>query len=49
MTSMFQNSPRLKFFLFAAILYSGQSNFEFEYLSKYVSEFENILEYESGA
>jgi hypothetical protein len=37
------------FFLLAAILYSGQSNFKFEYLSKFVNEFENILGYESEA
>jgi hypothetical protein len=41
MTSMFQNSPSLKFFfLLAAILYSGQSNFEFEYLGEFLTEFE---------
>jgi hypothetical protein len=32
----------------AAILYGGQSNFEFEYLGEFVTEFENILSYESG-
>jgi hypothetical protein len=31
------------------MLYSGQSNFEFEYLGEFVSEFEYILGYESGA
>ncbi len=50
MTSMFQTSPSLKFFFWlAAILYSGQSNFEFEYLGEFVTEFENILGYESEA
>ncbi len=49
MTSMFQISPSLKFFLLAAILYSGQSYFEFEYLVEFETEFENILGYESGA
>ncbi len=28
---------------------SGQSNFEFEYLGKFETEFENILGYKSGA
>jgi hypothetical protein len=27
---------------------SGQSNFKFEYLGEFESEFENILEHESG-
>jgi hypothetical protein len=50
MTSMFQNSPNLKFFFgLATILYSSQSNFEFECLGEFVTEFENILGYESGA
>jgi hypothetical protein len=31
------------------MLYSGQSNFEFEYLSKFETELKNILGYESGA
>ncbi len=35
-------------FLFAAIKYSGQSNFKYEYLGEFVTEFENILGYESG-
>ncbi len=48
MTSMFQNSPSLKFFWLAAILYSGQSNFEFECLGEFVTEFENVLGYELG-
>jgi hypothetical protein len=30
-------------------MYSGQSNFEFEYLGEFVTEFKNILGYESGA
>ncbi len=49
-TSIFQNSPSLKFFiLLAAIFYCGQSNIEFEYHGKFVTEFENVLGYESGA
>ncbi len=42
--------PVLKFFLFwlAAIIYSGQSNFKYEYLGEFETEFENILGYESG-
>jgi hypothetical protein len=28
---------------------SSQSNFEFEYLGEFETEFENILEYKSGA
>jgi hypothetical protein len=39
----------LNFFWLAAILHSGQSNFKFEYLGEFVTEFENILGYESGA
>ncbi len=34
-------------FWLAAVLYSGQSNFELEYLVKFETEFENILGYES--
>jgi hypothetical protein len=50
MTSMFQNYPSLKFFFgLATLLFRGQSNFEFEYLGEFVTEFENILGYESGA
>ncbi len=49
MTSMFQHSPSFTFFLLAAISYDGQSNFKFEYLGEFVTVFENILEYESGA
>jgi hypothetical protein len=30
-------------------MYGGQSNFEFEYLGEFITEFENILGYESGA
>jgi hypothetical protein len=49
-TSIFQNSPSLTFlFGLAAILYCGQSNFEFEYLGEFETEFENILGYKSGA
>ncbi len=48
-TSIFQNSPSFNFFFFTCILYCGQSNFEFEYLGVFVTEFENILRYESGA
>ncbi len=32
-----------------AILHSGQSNFKFEYLGEFMTEFENILGYESEA
>jgi hypothetical protein len=39
----------LHFFWLAALLYSGQSNFEIEYLAEVVTEFKNILGYESGA
>jgi hypothetical protein len=35
-------------FWLAAIIYSGQSNFEYEYLGEFETEFENILGYESG-
>ncbi len=31
------------------MLFRGQSNFEFEYLGEFVTEFENILVNESGA
>jgi hypothetical protein len=49
-TSMFENSPSLTFFFcLSAILYSGQSNFKFEYLGEFETEFENILESETGA
>jgi hypothetical protein len=48
-TSIFQTLLALNFFLLAAILYCSQSNFEFEYLGEFVTEFENILGYESGA
>ncbi len=34
---------------YAVILYCGQSNYEFKYLGEFITEFENILEYESGA
>jgi hypothetical protein len=46
---MFQNSPSLKFFFLAAISYSSQSNFEFEYLGEFITDLENILGYESRA
>jgi hypothetical protein len=36
-------------FRLAAIIYSGQSNFEYEYFGEFETEFENILGYESGA
>jgi hypothetical protein len=49
MTSIFQNFPSFEFFLLAAILYCGQSNFEFENLSEFILEFKNILGFESGA
>jgi hypothetical protein len=51
MTSMFQNSRSFKNLLDLPlyVLYSGQSNFEFEYLGKFVTEYENILGYESEA
>ncbi len=32
----------------AAIIYSGQSNFEYEYLGEFAPKFENILGYGSG-
>jgi hypothetical protein len=43
---MFQNSPSFKYFLDLPLyyMYSGQSNFEFEYLGEFVTKFENILE-----
>jgi hypothetical protein len=31
------------------LYYSGQSNFEFEYLGEFGTKFENILVYETGA
>ncbi len=37
-TSIFQNSPRL-----AAILYCGQSNFEFEYIGEFITEFKKYF------
>jgi hypothetical protein len=51
MTPKFQTSPSLTIFfdLPLYILYGGQSNFEFEYLGEFVTEFENILGYESEA
>jgi hypothetical protein len=50
MTSMFQNYPSFKFFFDwpLYILFNGQSSFEFEYLGEFVTEFENIVGYESG-
>ncbi len=50
-TSMFQNSPSFKFLFDLPLyyMYSGQSNFKFEYLGEFVTEFKNILGYESGA
>jgi hypothetical protein len=44
-----ENSARFKLFFGADfVLYSGQSNFEFGYLVKFQTEFENILGYKSG-
>ncbi len=50
-TSIFQNSPSLIFFFYLSLyyIYCGQSNFEFEYLGEFETEFENILGYKSGA
>jgi hypothetical protein len=49
MPSMFRNSYNLKvLFWLAAIIYIGQSNFEYKYLGEFPTEFENILGYESG-
>jgi hypothetical protein len=51
MTSMSQNSPSLNIFFEWPLyyVYSGQSNFEFKNLGEFVTEFENILGYESEA
>ncbi len=54
-TTLDQGDPCSKGFLtefsffLAAILYSDQSNFEFEYLGEFETEFENILGLDSGA
>jgi hypothetical protein len=50
-TFIFQNSPSSTFFFNCRYItvYCGQSNFEFEYLGEFITKFENILEYESGA
>jgi hypothetical protein len=51
MTSMFQTSPSWKYFFDLPLYYiaGGQSNFEFEYLGEFITEFENILGYKPEA
>ncbi len=44
-TTMFENSPSFKS-LTCRCIYSGESNFEFENLGEFSTEFVNILEYE---
>ncbi len=44
-----RNLPVLKILLWlAAIIYSDQTNFEYEYLGEFETELENVLGYESG-